>query len=181
MLHKKGKRGKTKQEDEDYTPKAFQRNKKKEEKNETKKNSKKSIKTTNRKKKTNKKKTPKRKLKKVLLIAFTIAIIYGGISLVISANRWNKLAKQMLANENSIVIDIDGNKIATLGCEKNNLIVPFNTIPKDLKNAYVSIEDERFYNHKGIDIKRTGRCYFILYNSFWEIILWRKYYYTTVN
>ena len=29
-------------------------------------------------------------------------------------------------------------------------------MPKNLVNAYVSIEDERFYKHSGVDIKRTG-------------------------
>ncbi len=31
----------------------------------------------------------------------------------------------------------------------------FDEIPKDLKNAFVSIEDKRFYTHKGVDIRRT--------------------------
>lgn len=34
---------------------------------------------------------------------------------------------------------------------KNN-----ENVPKNLKNAYIAIEDERFYKHGGIDIKRTG-------------------------
>ena len=29
-------------------------------------------------------------------------------------------------------------------------------MPNNLKNAYVAIEDERFYSHIGIDVKRTG-------------------------
>ena len=149
MLQKKGKRSKTKQEEEDYVPKAFKKNRKKEE-IETKKSDMK-----NNKKKSKKKK-PKRKLKKFLLITFIIVIIIVGINLGISANRWKQLAKEMFANENSIVVDIYGNKIATIGCERKNLIVQANNIPKNLKNAYVAIEDERFYSHGGIDIKRTG-------------------------
>lgn len=152
MLHKKVKKGKTNQDEEEYTPKAFQKNKKSSEKNETKKKS-------NNKKSNNikgKKKNSKRKLKRFLLVAFLITIIVTGINLGISANQWKMLAKEMFANENSIVVDIDGNKIATLGCEKKNLIVQVDNIPNNLKNAYVAIEDERFYSHGGIDIKRTG-------------------------
>lgn len=174
MLHKKKKRGRAKQDEEEYVPKAFKKSRKKEE-IETKKSNKR-----NNNKKT-KKKAPKRKFRKFLLIAFIIIIIVVGVNLGISANRWKTLAKEMLANENSIVVDIDGNKIATLGCEKKNLIVPYNNVPKDLKNAYVAIEDERFYSHGGIDIKRTGRCYFIIHNTFWKIFLWWKYYYTTIS
>ena len=82
----------------------------------------------------------------------------------------------------TFVYDIEGNQTAKLVATNSNRIpVSMDMIPEDLAHAFVAIEDERFYNHKGIDIKRTGRCYFILYNSFWEIILWWKYYYTTVS
>ena len=33
-------------------------------------------------------------------------------------------------------------------------IVDGDKIPKNLKNAFVSIEDERFYTHPGIDVRR---------------------------
>lgn len=29
-------------------------------------------------------------------------------------------------------------------------------MPENLENAYVSIEDERYYKHHGVDIKRTA-------------------------
>lgn len=34
--------------------------------------------------------------------------------------------------------------------------LPSDKIPKQMKDAFVSIEDERFYEHQGIDIKRIG-------------------------
>ena len=39
---------------------------------------------------------------------------------------------------------------------QKKLTVDFEDIPDNLVNAYVSIEDERFYSHHGIDIRRTG-------------------------
>ncbi len=40
---------------------------------------------------------------------------------------------------------------------ENRVWVSGSKIPKDLKNAFVAIEDERFYSHSGFDIKRlTG-------------------------
>ncbi len=33
--------------------------------------------------------------------------------------------------------------------------VLLSEVPQYLKDAYISIEDERFYSHNGVDIKRT--------------------------
>ena len=41
------------------------------------------------------------------------------------------------------------------GSEQKKLDVDYKNIPDNLINAYISIEDERFYSHHGVDIKRT--------------------------
>ena len=38
---------------------------------------------------------------------------------------------------------------------ENRMWVSYDEMPEDLINAFVSIEDKRFFSHKGIDIKRT--------------------------
>ena len=43
-----------------------------------------------------------------------------------------------------------------------------NSIPEDLKDAFISIEDKRFYKHKGVDWKRTisaGLNYFLKFSD----------------
>lgn len=175
MINKKRKKGKSTQKDENYIPKAFQKDKRKKDDNEIAKNHK------DKSKKIKKQKPQKKKLKKIILTLVLIVIIVIGIILGISAHRWKTLAKEMLANENSIVIDTEGKEIAQLGCERKNSPVSLSNMPNNLKNAYVAIEDERFYSHGGVDIKRTGRSYCVLYFSFWKIILWRKYYYSTIS
>ena len=40
--------------------------------------------------------------------------------------------------------------------EQNREWVKYSDIPKNLINAFVAIEDHRFYEHEGIDIKRTA-------------------------
>ena len=133
----------SRKKEEEYIPKAFQDN------SRIKKQSK-------RQNKKSKKKTKKTKLKKIILITILVIIIIIGIILGISAHKWKTLAKEMLINQNSIVFDIDNKEIAKLGCERKNETISFSTMPEDLRNAYVSIEDERFYSHGGVDIKRTG-------------------------
>ncbi len=41
---------------------------------------------------------------------------------------------------------------------ENRVWVDIAQIPKDLQHAFISIEDERFYKHSGVDIKRTGHA-----------------------
>ena len=107
-------------------------------------------------KKQEKKEKRKRLRRKIIIILIIITIIIIGILLTISAHNWKTLAKDMFNNKNSIVVDTQGNTIATLGAEQKKLTTKMENMPKYLTDAYVSIEDERFYSHHGIDIKRTG-------------------------
>ena len=95
-------------------------------------------------------------LKRLLIAICVIFILCIGIYFGYSSFKWKNLATDMFVNENSIVEDIDGNVIANLGGERKKEKVDFEDIPDNIKNAYVSIEDERFYSHHGVDIKRTG-------------------------
>lgn len=151
MFNKKKKKEKMILEDEEYVPKAFRKNKEQEnnikEKHKTKHGRKVAVKNNKR---------IKRKIFKILIVIILIIIIVLGISLAIFSNRWKKLAKEMFNNKNSVVLDTDGNEIAKIGCERKNKQIALTDIPVDLKNAYVAIEDERFYSHNGVDIKRTG-------------------------
>lgn len=100
-----------------------------------------------------KKKHPR--LKKFIIFLIIVILIILIAKLVIATHRWKTLAKDMLLNENSIVKDTDGNIIATLGDEKIKNKISSSQMPDNLKNAYIAIEDERYYSHGGVDIKRT--------------------------
>ena len=53
----------------------------------------------------------------------------------------------------STVLDANGNQTATLVASgSNRRAVTINEIPKNLQHAFVAIEDERFYEHNGIDV-----------------------------
>lgn len=57
---------------------------------------------------------------------------------------------------NSYVYDSEGNVIAELKKEENRVWINFEDVPKMLINAYVAVEDKRFFYHEGIDFKRIG-------------------------
>ena len=62
----------------------------------------------------------------------------------------------MIDISNSKVVDSKGKKIATLSAKENREILTKAEMGDYLPKAFVSIEDERFYKHHGVDIKRTG-------------------------
>ena len=132
---------KTKQEDE--LPKVLRHQQKEMQKEET-------------QKKKKSKYSKKKRTKKIIIIALIILIIAAGIYLAISSHNWQTIITDMQTNENSIVKDSENNTVATFGSEKIKKKIDNSDIPENLKHAYVAIEDERFYSHHGVDIKRTG-------------------------
>lgn len=59
------------------------------------------------------------------------------------------------------VLDSKGNQIATLVASgSNRKYVTIDEIPLDLQHAFVAIEDERFYEHNGIDLQGIMRAGF---------------------
>ncbi len=62
----------------------------------------------------------------------------------------------------TFVYDLEGNQTAKLVSQNSNRIpVTQDMIPEDLAHAFVAIEDERFYDHNGIDIKGIFRAAYV--------------------
>jgi len=101
-------------------------------------------------------KTKKKSKRKLKLIIFFILLIIFIIFNVVTSLKWQSLAADMMLNTNSTILDKHGNLIAEIGSEKIRKNISIDNIPENLKNAYISIEDERYYSHSGVDIKRTG-------------------------
>jgi len=65
------------------------------------------------------------------------------------------LATEMFHNTPSSIVDHNNNILAQIGVERNRQNVDYESIPSQLINAYISIEDQRYFKHHGVDIKRT--------------------------
>lgn len=62
----------------------------------------------------------------------------------------------------TFVYDLEGNQIGKLiAADSNRIPVAQDMIPEDLAHAFVAIEDERFYEHNGIDIKGIIRAAYV--------------------
>lgn len=100
-------------------------------------------------------KKPKKHFFKAFLKLILIIILLSAILFAISFYNWKNLATSMISLTPSTVLDNNGETIASIGNEKIYQNVKFEDIPDNLKNAYIAIEDQRYYKHFGIDIKRT--------------------------
>ena len=91
----------------------------------------------------------------VLIILMCIAAA-GAVIAIIKSDNWKITKEDLTLNSiDTIIYDSDGNEIANVSGDEKRRIVTLDKIPQDLQDAYISIEDERYYSHKGVDIKRT--------------------------
>ncbi|HEU5143455.1 MAG TPA: transglycosylase domain-containing protein [Solirubrobacterales bacterium] len=62
------------------------------------------------------------------------------------------------ASKNSEVFDATGEPIGTLTSNQNKILLESDQISPNMKNAVISIEDSRFYQHEGVDFQGIGRA-----------------------
>ena len=96
-----------------------------------------------------------------ILVFLLVAIIGSGILVGAFVGIFGdelKIEESLLkvGAENSTVYDADGNLIATLAGDAKRKSITLGEMSEYLPKAYVAIEDERFYEHGGIDISRTA-------------------------
>src|SRR3954451_23848727 len=65
---------------------------------------------------------------------------------------------QYKASKNSEVLDDNGEVVGTLTSDQNKILLNSSQISPNIKNAVVSIEDARFYEHSGVDFQGIGRA-----------------------
>lgn len=117
-----------------------------------------------KKEKLKKDETKKSKAKKIIiriLLVFLLAIlILAGIAIgkvytMFTEAKMN-MADVVIKHENSEVKDINGETIAVLSGDENRESIKISEMSDFLPKAFVAIEDERFYEHSGVDVKRTS-------------------------
>ena len=66
------------------------------------------------------------------------------------------LAKIENQNQTSFIYDMSGNMITSFVGLENRVFAPIAEIPIALQDAFIAIEDARFYSHNGVDYKRIA-------------------------
>ncbi len=91
----------------------------------------------------------------IALCIIGAGVVLGVISGIIDDTQSITLDELELLPQTSFVYDMNGNDLASLYDSENRIMVTYDEIPENAVNAVVAIEDERFFSHHGIDIKRT--------------------------
>ena len=104
-------------------------------------------------------------IKLILILIILVIVIGAGIFAGIFFGAFGddfEITKEELkiGASNSVIVDQAGNKIADLSGDEKRKIISFEEMSEYLPNAYVAIEDERFRQHDGVDIKRTAGAIF---------------------
>ena len=128
-------------------------------------NSQKPDKSPQSKKKAKKKKSKAKKRKRIfrniglgLFFCFlSVFVIFAGYAFaIIKTTPPLDVNAVLTLNQPSSLYDSNGAFMDNLHTEEERYVIESSEIPQNLKNAFISIEDERFMKHNGIDIQRIA-------------------------
>ncbi len=113
-------------------------------------------------------KPPKPRLKKlrILFILLGLGVLglasatFGAVMAVSQDIPAIERFAQFEEAQNSTLTDSQGEFIGTLSSNENRILLDADQISPNMKNAVVSIEDARFYEHRGLDFRGLGRAMF---------------------
>ena len=77
----------------------------------------------------------------------------------------NSTIETMQGQRVGVIYDAQGGVIAELKNERNIRYLTFEEIPESVKDAFVSVEDKRFYKHNGVDFFALTRAVVKLVNK----------------
>ena len=96
-----------------------------------------------------------------LILVFVVAAgVLGGLIFGLWGDDINIDLSELVLDENSIIVDSEGNVLAELSGDENRKIITLEEMSPYLPKAYIAIEDERFQTHHGVDLKRTAVAIF---------------------
>ena len=111
---------------------------------------------------TSKKKKKEHKVLKGILYTLFLFMFLGILAAVGAATAFFiMIAKEapefqeakLYKSEPSVIYDVNGNAIATIGTE-DRVLLTYDELPEVLVNAIVATEDSRFFQHNGVDLPR---------------------------
>ncbi len=99
-----------------------------------------------------------------------IAAGIGAFRGILASTPKIRLEDVVPSGQATIVYDCEGNEIDQyVSTNSNRIIVEMDQIPQQLGQAFVAIEDKRFYQHNGIDFEAIARSAYLFITSGFRI------------
>ena len=106
------------------------------------------------------------RLGSILKVLFALLIIFfligGGATAAVVIHYVNETPPfnpaRLATVETSYLFDSEGNEITVLHEEQNRIVVSLDDVPDHVRQAFIAIEDERFYDHFGFDVTGSIRA-----------------------
>jgi penicillin-binding protein 1A len=108
---------------------------------------------------------PRLKRLRLAFIVFGLALIalvstaFGMMMAVASDLPQLENQTEFKPSQNSLLVDVRGQYLATLS-DQGRIIVPSKDIAPNMQHAIIAIEDQRFYQNDGVDLRGIGRALF---------------------
>jgi penicillin-binding protein 1A len=110
----------------------------------------------------------KTKVKKLRLLAILVPLallavvstVFGMMMAVASDLPALEQLPQVAKRKNSVLTDIHGTRLTTLTSNQGRIIVTGDQIGAYAKYAVIAVEDQRFYDNSGVDLRGIGRAFF---------------------
>lgn len=91
----------------------------------------------------------------VLIVGFLgVGLVYGVAKAYIDTTPVLDVAQLTISDRTSYLYDVNGEEIMSIASIEYRDWVEIEDVPVMLQNAFLSVEDVRFYKHSGVDFKR---------------------------
>jgi len=92
----------------------------------------------------------------LFILVFLIFFTFFGCTKVLGVEQWKTFDPEKLTNieQTSQIYDQDDQLVHQIHGPENRIKVSIDQVPKHVRDAFIAVEDVRFYQHKGFDLKR---------------------------
>jgi penicillin-binding protein 1A len=88
-----------------------------------------------------------------------VSTVFGMMMAVASDLPSLTAAQQLRHARNSVIYDSRGQKLGILTSNENRILVPYQDIASSMRFAVIAIEDKRFFQNSGVDLRGIGRAF----------------------
>ena len=88
-----------------------------------------------------------------------VSTVFGMMMAVASDLPSLENTEEFKTARNSVLTDVRGKRLGILTSPENRILVRANQISPAMKHAVIAVEDRRFYEHEGVDVRGVGRAF----------------------